>query len=542
MLKHLPRLLAIWTVLARYRLDTLLPRPMPPAVQAAVLLLRLHPLWWLSGRRAAQPDRLRLAFEELGPLFIKLGQLLSTRRDLFPPAVLDELAKLQDQVAPFSSTLARQIVEQELGAPISDRFSRFDDEPLAAASIAQVHTAALPDGRDVIVKIVRPDVEARARADMALLKDGARLLEARFPDAVQFHPLRIVRDYERTLLDEMDLAREAANTRRFRANFLGSDLLYVPEIHDDWCTSRVMVAERIHGVPVSDLDSFARLGISREVLAHMGFTIFFTQVFRDNFFHADMHPGNIYVETRDPARPRYIALDCAIAGQLAREDQLAVARILMALVQRDFRQLVQVAAQAGWIPADVSQTAVSEEVQRLVEPVLSKPIDQVNLGPTLMGLLDMARQYRLEIPAQFVLLLKTLIHVEGLGRNLYPSLDIWSLARPMLTDWLKERIGPAAMARRIGESAPGWLIGLPDMPQLVFDALSQMRQHGHWQERQLQEVRTLRAELLRARKRDFLALAAMATGGALFALQGGALAASGLVLAVAALGWRVLTR
>ncbi len=540
MLKHLPRLLAIWTVIARYRLDTVLPRPMPLKVQALVTLIRLHPLWWLSAGRARQPERLRLAFEELGPLFIKLGQLLSTRRDLFPPAVLDELVKLQDRVPPFASSLARATVEAELGAPIDQRFSRFDDAPLAAASIAQVHTAALPDGREVIVKIIRPDVEARIRTDMALLKDGALLLEQRLPEAARFHVHKIVCDYEQTLLDEVDLSLEAANTRKFRQNFLNSDLLYVPEVHDAWCTPRVMVAERIYGVPITDFDSFERLGISREELSRRGLTIFFTQVLRDNFFHADMHPGNIYVETANPAKPRYIALDCAIAGSLSREDQLAVARIAMALVQRDFKQLMQVAHQAGWIPSGVSLATLAEEVRRLVEPVLSKPIDQVQLGPTLMGILDLARHYHLEIPSQFVLLLKTLIHVEGLGRSLYPAMDIWTLMKPLLTNWLNDQIGPSALLRKVSDSAPGWLIGLPDMPQLLFDALNQVRASGQYQERQLREMQTLKLGISRARRHDWLAFTGIALGGYGAISASGGLAVLAGTLAGLALFWRLL--
>lgn len=542
MLKHLPRLLAIWTVIARYQLDTLLPRPMPLRAKLVVTLIRLHPLWWTSFERAQQPERLRLAFEELGPLFIKFGQLLSTRRDVFPPEVLDELVKLQDRVPPFPSAIARAVVERELGAPIAEKFSRFDDEPLAAASIAQVHTAALLDGREVVVKIIRPDVEARARTDMALLKDGAKLLEERLPEVTMFHPLKIVTDYERTLLAEMDLTLEAENTRKFRRNFLNSDMLYVPEVHDEYCTRNIMVEERIYGVPVTDFDTFDKLGISREKLAFLGFNIFFSQVFRDNFFHADMHPGNIYVETTDPENPRYIALDCAIAGTLSKEDQLAAARIVMALVQRDFHMMIQVAHQVGWIPPGVSLHAVAEEVQRLVEPVISKPIDQVNLGPTLMGILDMARLHRLEIPTQFVLLLKTLIHVEGLGGSLYPSLDIWSLARPLLTEWLKERVGPSAIARKIGQNAPGWLVTLPDMPQMVFEALNQMRQSGQRQDQQIREVLNLKVELARARKRDLIAMTGIGLGIGSFLLNTGVAATLGATLAAVALVWRLIAR
>lgn len=539
MLQHLPRLLALWTVIARYRLDTLLPPP--PVLRARVLIfcLRLHPAWWLAGRRAHEAQRLRRAFEELGPLFIKLGQLLATRRDLLPEAVLDELAKLQDQVPPFPAREAMAIVERELKAPLAQKFSRFDQEPLAAASIAQVHTAALPDGREVVVKILRPGVAAEIRRDMALLRDLAAWLEARFPELAQFHPQRIARDYEQTLLDETDLAREAANTRRMRANFPESPLLYVPEVHSNWCTAEVMVAERIYGVPIDDTAAFARLGIDRQALAEKGLTIFFTQLLHHNFFHADMHPGNVFVETANPQVPRYIALDVAIVGQLAREDQLTVARLLLALIQRDFMEVIRIAHRAGWLPPGANLHQLADEVQRIAGQALDKPIDQVRFGPIMVALLDMARTHHLEIPVQLVLLIKTLIHVEGLGRTLYPQLDIWTLARPLVTRWLQDQVGPAALLKRLSEQAPGLLTGLPDMPDLLLDALTQMRASGQWQDRQLREFSRLRQEMRSGRRRDLLGITGIGGGIALAVWTQGAIAVLGALLALAAFGWRL---
>lgn len=545
MLKHLPRLLAIWGVIARYRLDTLLPPPPDARARLLVFLLRLHPAWWLAGARARKPERLRLAFEELGPLFIKLGQLLATRRDLLPEAVLDELAKLQDQVPPFPSREAMHLVEQELGAPLSQKFSRFDEMPLAAASIAQVHTAALPDGREVVVKILRPGVADAIRRDMALVRDFTTRLEARFPELAQFHLQRIARDYEQTLLDETDLSREAANTKRMRGNFPNSDLLYVPEVFDAWCTPRVMVAERIYGVPIDDLASFERYGIDRKALSEKGLHIFFTQLLRHNFFHADMHPGNVFVEIpRDavaplPKTPRYIALDVAIVGQLSREDQLTIARLALALVQRDFAEIIRIAHRAGWLPPGANLNQLAEEVQRIAGRALDKPIDQVEFGPILMALLDMARTHHLEIPVQLVLLLKTLIHVEGLGRSLYPALDIWTQARPLLTQWLQERIGPAALVKRLSEQAPGMLAGLPELPDLVLDALSQMRANGAWQERQWREIGQLRQDLRQSRRQDMLALAGLGGGLALAFTSAGGTAFLGALIAFSALVWRL---
>ena len=539
MLTHLPRLLAIWTVIARYRLDTLLPPPPGLRGMMLLLLLRLHPAWWLAGNRAHHPARLREAFEELGPLFIKLGQLLATRRDLLPANILDELVKLQDQVPPFPSRIAMAIVEAELRAPLSEKFSRFDEKPLAAASIAQVHTAALPDGREVVVKILRPGVAAQIRQDMALLRDLTAWLEARIPQLAQFHPHRIARDYEQTLLDETDLIREAANTRQMRQNFLNSDMLYVPEVHDAWCTTNIMVAERIYGVPIDDQASFARLNISRQQLAEKGFAIFFRQLLDHNFFHADMHPGNVFVETTNPTNPRYIALDIAIVGQLSREDQLTVARLALALFSRDYSEIIRVAHRAGWLPPGANLNQLTSEVARIIAPILEKPIDQIQFGPTLLAILDMAREHHLEIPVQLVLLIKTLVHVEGLGRSLYPALDIWTLGKPLLTRWLKERVGPAALMKRLGEQAPAILTGMPDMPDLILDALTQMRQSGQWQDRQLREIGSLRQELRTARRQDFIALAGIAAGMAMVAQLSGSNAVIGAFITGIFILWRI---
>jgi ubiquinone biosynthesis protein len=539
MLKHLPRLLAIWGVIARYRLDTLLPPPPDLRARLFIAGLRLHPAWWLAGRDARQPERLRLAFEELGPLFIKLGQLLATRRDLLPASVLDELAKLQDQVPPFAPQEAMNLVEREHAAPLSQTFSRFDAQPLAAASIAQVHTAALPDGREVVVKILRPGVEDAIRRDMALVRDFTEMLERRFPELAQFHPHRIARDYEQTLLDETDLLREAANTKQMRQNFQGSDLLYVPEIIDSLCTTRVMVAERIYGVPIDDVATFARLGIDRKGLSERGLTIFFTQLLTHNFFHADMHPGNVFVETANPEKPRYIALDVAIVGHLAREDQLTVARLALALVQRDFPEIIRIAHRSGWLPPGADTGKLAEEVKRIAGRALDKPIDQVEFGPIMVALLDMARTHHLEIPVQLVLLIKTLIHVEGLGRSLYPALDIWSLAKPLLTRWLQDQVGPAALLKRLSDQAPGLITGLPDMPDLILDALTQLRASGAWQDRQLREFASLRQDMREARRRDLLALAGIGGGIALALCSSGAVAVLGTVLAATSFLWRL---
>jgi ubiquinone biosynthesis protein len=545
MLAHLPRLLVLWRIVAGYRLDTLIPAdaPLPLAVRAALLLVRLHPAWWSGEPAMATYDdgeRLRKALEAMGPLFIKLGQLLSTRRDLLPPGLLDELSKLQDRVPPFDSETARLIIERELGGPVETFFSRFDEAPLAAASIAQVHTAARLDGREVIIKVVRPGIETAIREDFGFLKAAAQWLEARSPAMAAFHAWRIVCDYEQVLLGELDLLQEAANTTRMRNNFPGSNLIYVPEVHHDLCTHNIMIAERIYGVPVSDNAAFDRLGVDRKVLAEKGLTIFFTQVFNHNFFHADMHPGNIFVETANPADPRYIALDCAIMGELSDKDHLTVARLMMAVMQHDFGQLIDVAHQAGWIPPSTDIPALTREIRRLLTPMLQKRMDQLDFAPILLGVLDVARRYHLEVPPQLVLLMKTLVHVEGLGRELYPALDIWSLGKPLLGSWLAARMNPAESLKSLAKQTPAMILGLADLPGLVWDSLNNLRNSAGWQERQWRELQQLQFRLAADRRRDWVALTGFALGLTGVLNSSGLSAALSLLVMALAVTWRLL--
>ncbi|HEX5276282.1 MAG TPA: AarF/UbiB family protein [Fluviicoccus sp.] len=545
MLAHLPRLLVLWRIVAFYRLDKLVPAdaPIPLPVRAALLLVRLHPAWWSAEGMLAtysEGERLRKALEEMGPLFIKLGQLLSTRRDLLPPGLLDELSKLQDRVPPFPSETAKAIVEQELGGPVSRFFSRFDEQPLAAASIAQVHTACRLDGREVIVKIARPGLEQAIQEDFGFLKAAAEWLEARSPAMAAFHAWRIVCDYEQVLLGELDLLQEAANTTRMRNNFPGSNLIYVPEVHHDLCTHNVMVEERIYGVPVSDNAAFERLGVNRKVLAEKGLTVFFTQVFNHNFFHADMHPGNIFVETTDPANPRYIALDCAIMGELSDKDHLTVARLMMAVMQHDFTQLIDVAHQAGWIPPSTDIPGLTREIRRLLTPMLQKRMDQLDFAPILLGVLDVARRYHLEVPPQLVLLMKTLVHVEGLGRELYPELDIWSLGKPLLGSWLAARMNPAESVKSLMKQTPAMILGLSDLPGLVWDSLNNLRNSAAWQERQWRELQQLQYRMAADRRRDWLALSGFVLGLAGVFSSSGLSAFLCLLVMILSVVWRLL--
>lgn len=517
---HLYRMLTMWRILAFYQIDQLLPSALPWPIQLLKLCFRMHPAWWMpSTARGPAEQRLRLACEELGPVFIKLGQLVATRRDLLPPRILDELTQLQDNVRPFSPSIAIALIELELGRPLNELFLRFDIQPLAAASIAQVHTAQLFDEREVVVKILRPQIADAVRTDMALLLALAGQIEQRWPEAGRLHLQRVILDYEKTLLNECDLKREADNAQKLRQNFLNSPLLYVPWVEPSLSTSSIMVSERIYGVPINRDSEISRAGINRKVLAETGLTVFFTQLFRDNFFHADMHPGNVFVELDNPEQPRYIALDCAIIGSLRKKDQLAVARLGLALTQRDFAELIRVAWGSGWIPPGTDLEDLEDAVRDLITPVLDQTIATINFAPTLLGLLDLARRYRLIIPTQFVILLKTLVHVEGLGRGLYPDLDIWSLSRPLLSQWLADQIGPQALWRSASAALPQWLTMLPELPYMVHDALLGRQGQLTLQQEQQQHVQdlaeTLPAQLRRQRQILLASGIWLATGMAL---------------------------
>lgn len=502
MIPHRTRLLELWRIAAHYRLDTLIPADqIPSKARPAMTAIRLHPAAW--NNHTHDPARFKNALQEMGVLFIKLGQLLSTRRDLIPPDLLEQLTLLQDRVPPFSYEEAKARVETSLGTTLEAQFARFDVQPLAAASIAQVHTAALHDGREVIVKIVRPNLRPQIIQDFEILAWIGHWLEVRVEAARALHLSKVIEDYRQVILNELDLTLEAANTMQMRHNFMGSSMMYVPEVYSS--TTDVMIAERIVGAPVSDLATFERLGMDRAKLAEKGLTIFFTQVFRDNFFHADMHPGNVFIETLNPAEPRFIALDCAIIGELSDTDRLIIARILLAVIQSNFSQLIQIVHQAGWIPQGTDQNALTRDMRRVVSPMISKPMDQLDFAGILMQVMDIARRYHLEIPPQLMLLLKTLVHVEGLGRDLYPQLDIWKLAKPILTEWVSERMNPMKAMRDFGQQLPDLLMGATDLPALLVDSLHGLRQQGAWQDKQWRELQQLRMDIIQTRRRDWLA-------------------------------------
>lgn len=502
MIPHVTRLLELWRIAAHYRLDTLFPaEELPVKARHALNIIKTHPAAW-SSREKKNPLKLKQALEEMGPLAIKLGQLLSTRRDLIPPEVLSQLVLLQDRVKPYDTQLAKQRIQESLKADVSTLFSRFDEQPLAAASIAQVHTAALHDGREVVVKVTRPDIRNQILQDFEILAWLGDWLENRLEAARALHLTEIIQDYRQIILNELDLSLEADNTRRMRHYFTGSSMMYVPEVYMD--SKDVMVAERITGVPISDIATFDRLGMDRADLAEKGLTIFFTQVFRDNFFHADMHPGNVFVETINPSNPRFIALDCAIMGELSKHDQMTVARMLLAVMNSNFMQLIQIVHQAGWIPPGTDQDALSREMRRTVGPMVSKPMDQLDFAGILIQVMDIARRFHLEIPPQLMLLLKTLVHVEGLGTDLYPQLDIWKLAKPILTEWVKANMNPVKNIKEIGQQIPDLLLGAQDLPTLLIDSLNGLKNQSAWQDKQLREIQQMRLQMQQQQRRSWM--------------------------------------
>ncbi|MFC2996971.1 ABC1 kinase family protein [Acinetobacter sichuanensis] len=502
MIPHISRLLELWRIAAHYRLDTLVPaEELPEKARHALSLIRMHPAAW-SSKEKKNPLKLKEALEQMGPLAIKMGQLLSTRRDLIPPEILQQLVLLQDRVKPFGVDVAKTRIEESLKANITTLFARFDEQPLAAASIAQVHTAALHDGREVVVKVTRPDIRSQILEDFEILRWLGASLEKRLEAARAVHISEIIENYRQVILNELDLTLEADNTRRMRHYFTGSSMMYVPEVYMD--SKDVMVAERITGVPISDIATFEKLGMDRKDLAEKGLTIFFTQVFRDNFFHADMHPGNVFVETLNPSKPRYIALDCAIMGELSKSDQMTVARMLLAVMNSDFMQLIQIVHQAGWIPPGTDQDALAREMRRTVGPMVSKPMHELDFAGILIQVMDIARRFHLEIPPQLMLLLKTLVHVEGLGTDLYPDLDIWSLAKPILTEWVKAQMNPQKNLKELGQKIPDLLLGAQDLPMLMIDSLNGLKNQSAWHAKQLHELQMMRLEVEHQQKRSWM--------------------------------------
>lgn len=478
-MSRLTRALKIARISLRYRLDTFASssRINAAGVQASPLFIRSI-LWvtaFLPAPEAPRGERLRRALEELGPVFVKFGQLLSTRPDLIPADVCQELDQLQDNVPPFESTAFIAIVEQALGQPVDQLFKSFDPSPLASASIAQVHAAVLEDGRKVIVKAVRPDIRIIIEQDCSLMLSLARLVEKYLADGKRLRPVEVAIDYRTTIIDELNLQREAGNTAMLRRNFEESPLLYIPEIYWPYTKENVLVMERIYATPVTDVETLQATGTDFKVLAERGVEIFFTQVFEHNFFHADMHPGNIFVDASKPRLPKYVAIDCAIVGSLSTEDQYYLARNLLAIFRRDYRQVAELHILAGWVKPDAPLNEVESAVRTVCEPIFQRPLKDISCGLLLVNLFQIARRFDAEVQPSLILLQKTLLNIEGLGRQLYPDLDLWATAHPFLERWIVQRFEPGQIFKQVKRHAPDWLEQLPHLPQLVVDSMEQVK-------------------------------------------------------------------
>ncbi len=491
---EIKRLYTIQRTLLEYGLDEMLPeQPL-----SRLPKLARKSLFWIKNKHADKPlgERLRLAMQSLGPVWIKFGQMMSTRRDLFPPAMAEQLAMLQDRVAPFDGKLARQQIEKSLGGAIETWFDDFDENPLATASIAQVHTARLKsNSREVVLKVIRPDIVPVIKADIRLMYRLARVVARWIPEARRLKPVEVVREYEKTLLDELNLMREAANAIQLRRNFDGERMLYVPETFSDYCRENLMVSERIYGIQVSDIEGLKANGTNMKLLAERGVQVFFTQVFRDSFFHADMHPGNVFVAYDHPEDPQWIGLDCGIVGTLNREDKRYLAENFLAFFNRDYRRVAELHVDSGWVPHDTDIDDFEFAIRTVCEPIFEKPLCEISFGHVLLNLFNTARRFNMEVQPQLVLLQKTLLYIEGLGRQLYPQLDLWDTAKPFLEEWMSQQVGPKAVLNALRDRAPYWAEKLPELPELVYDSLRQGRMLN-------QRVDTLYQQFMVSRKRQ----------------------------------------
>lgn len=463
------RLLYINYILLRYRIDKVVLST--DVLQPYRFLSYLNPWNWFAHQSKSRGESIRLALISLGPIFVKFGQILSTRRDLLPDDVTDELEKLLDQVPPFPGIVAKEIIETVYQKPINELFAEFNLQPLASASIAQVHEATLKNGKKVVVKIVRPNIKKVIRRDVGLLYSVATLTEYLLPHGRRLRPREIVAEFEHTILYELDLMHEAANASQLRRNFHDSDLLYVPEIFWEYARTNIMVMEKIEGIPVTDIVALKECGINLKRLAEKGVEIFFTQVFRDSFFHADMHSGNIFVAPENPQDPQYIAVDFGIMGILSEKDQRYIAENIIAFFKRDYRRVAMLHVESGWVTSDIRVDEFEAAIRGVCEPIFERPLKDISFGKLLLRLFQTAGRFHMEVQPQLVLLQKTLVNIEGLGRQLYPNLDLWSTARPYLEKWLRKKMGPKTLLKKLCDKSPYWLEKALDMPDLIYTIL-----------------------------------------------------------------------
>jgi len=503
------RLLYINYILVRHGLDDIvfaihLFRPFR-------FLMFLLPWNWFIRERAPRGQRIRHALEDLGPIFIKFGQMLSTRKDLLPEEIAEELSLLQDSVPPFAGAKAKAIVEKAYGQSVEEVFAHFDETPLASASVAQVHAATLKDGTDVVVKVLRPDVLPVIKRDIALLFIVAKLAERYSSQARRLRPIEIVADYEKTIIDELDLMREAANASQLRRNFESIDSLYIPEVYWDDTRRNVMVMERIHGMPMGEIEKMKTMGVNMKVLSERGVEIFFTQVFKHNFFHADMHPGNIFINLDNLNDPKYIAVDFGIVGTLSPEDQRYLAENFLAFFKRDYHRVAELHVKSGWVPAGTRVDEFESAIRSVCEPIFERPLKEISFGNLLLRLFQTARRFNMAVQPQLVLLQKTLLNIEGLGRQIYPDLDLWKTAKPFLENWMADQVGAKALLKGFKKNLPYMAEKLPELPELIYEALKYSSQRED-QQQQVNELKKLRQQIENNQRQGLFVLA----GAALF--------------------------
>ena len=468
-------------------------------------IIYIFPWNWFRRKRKPRAVRMREALQDLGPIFIKFGQMLSTRRDLLADDIADELQGLQDNVPPFPGDQARKIIEKAFGKSVTDLFEEFDEQPLASASIAQVHAAVLKTGEDVVVKVLRPDILPVIKRDISLLYIIAELAAKYSSQLRRLRPVEVIAEYEKTIMDELDLLREAANASQLRRNFEGSNDLYVPEIHWDYVRKNVLVMERIYGTPIRDIESLLEQETDMERLAALGVEIFFTQVFSHNFFHADMHPGNIFVDTDNPKAPKYIAVDFGIMGTLSQTDKRYLAENFLAFFQRDYYKVAKLHVESGWVPSHTRIDEFESAIRSVCEPIFERPLKEISFGKLLLRLFQTARRFNMEVQPQLVLLQKTLLNIEGLGRQLYPDLDLWKTAKPFLENWMEEQVGPRALLRNIKDDLPYLIEKMPEIPGLVYKSLKAYAE-GDYHLKQIKEINKIREELNQNHQRSLVVI------------------------------------
>jgi len=506
---QLPRLFEINRVLIRHNLDEMIYAI--PAFRPLRFIYHASPWNWNKQKRenrAPKAVRIRRALEDLGPVFVKFGQILSTRRDMLPDDLADELAQLQDNVPPFSGSEARAIIEKSLAKPVSELFKDFDETPLASASIAQVHTATLHDGKDAIVKVVRPGIEKTIRRDIDLMHLIAKMVCKVSSTGKRLRPVEVVEDYEKVIFDELDLGREAANASQLRRNHEHSPDLYVPEVYWDYCTDNVMVMERIYGTPVGNTQELIDKGINMKILGERGVEIFFTQVFNHNFFHADMHPGNIFIDDTNPNNPKYIAVDFGIIGTLDPQDQRYLAENLHAFFNRDYKRVAEAHIESGWVPAETKACEFESAIRTVCEPIFQLPIKEISYGKLLLRLFQTARRFNMEVQPQLVLLQKTLLNIEGMGREIYPDLDLWVTAKPFLQRWMDEQGGVRHLLKGAKENLPKFIEQMPHMPVMVNEVIKSIHETQlNAKQSDAQQLERLRREMKASNRKTTLTLA-----------------------------------